>query len=81
MKFNIKKSNKNKSPKRFQKKAKKELNLVLDLLKKLDIKKKEQTPMSSQNKKTNIILKEIKYNKIEIKNKKKIIVNKNKFSK
>ena len=81
MKFNIKNNSKNKSPKRFQKKAKKELNLVFDLLKKLDIKKKEQTPISSQNKKTNITLNEIKYNKMEMKNKKNIIVNKNKFSK
>ena len=77
----MKNNNKNKSPNKFQKKAKKELNLVLALLKKLDIKKKEQTPISSQNKKTKTILKETKYKRIEIKNKKNIIVNKNKFSK
>ena len=77
----MKNNNKNKSPNKFQKKAKKELNLVLALLKKLDIKKKEQTPISSQNKKTKTILKETKFKKIEIKNKKNIIVNKNKFSK
>ena len=77
----MKNNNKNKSPNKFQKKAKKELNLVLALLKKLDIKKKEQTPISSQNKKTKTTLKETKYKRIEIKNKKNIIVNKNKFSK
>lgn len=77
----MKNSSKNKSPNKFQKKAKKELNLVLALLKKLDIKKKEQTPINSQNKNTKITLKEIKYKRIEMKNKKNIIVNKYKFSK
>lgn len=51
MKFIKKNINKNKSPNKFQKNAKNELNLVLYLKKKVEIKKKEHKPIISQNKK------------------------------
>lgn len=56
----IRKNKRNRSPKRFQKKAKKELNRVLNLKKKLDIKKNEHKPIISQNKNIKIILNDIR---------------------
>lgn len=53
---NIKKNIKHTSPHKFQNKATKEANLVLKRKKKEEIKKKEQIPIHSQNRKNNNIL-------------------------